>query len=80
MKPLLAYTRACAEPSIARHSGGRIVALSSDIALCLRITAMPVAPINGLTWAGVSNSASSSRSTTGRGISEVMVVVGIWLA
>ena len=62
---------------MARHSGGFIVALSSDIASCLRITAIPVAPISGLTWAGVSSSDSSSRSTTGRGISEVIVVVAV---
>ena len=62
---------------MARHSAGRIVALSSDIASCFLITAIPVAPISGLTWAGVSNNGSSSRSTTGRGISDVTVVVEV---
>ena len=65
---------------MARHSPGRIVALSSDIASCFLMTAKSVAPIRGLICAGVSSNASSSRSTTGRGISDVAVVVEVVLA
>src|ERR1700730_5594154 len=64
---------------MARHSLGFMVALSSDIASCLLVTAIAVAPITGLICSGLSNNASSSRSTTGRGMSDVLVVVDLTL-
>ena len=65
---------------MARHSLGFIVAASSDIASCFLVIAISVAPIRGLICAGVSSIASSSRSTTGRGISDATVVVELVLA
>lgn len=73
---------ACAEPSMARHSLGCIVALSSDIASCFLVTAIPFAPITGLICSGLSNNVFSSRSTTGRGMNDVVAVangLATWL-
>src|SRR4051794_20049078 len=53
---------------MARHSGGAIVALLSDIAACWLVTAIPVVPIAAFTWSGLSSNPVSSRSTRGRGI------------
>src|ERR1700751_6043716 len=65
---------------MARHSLGFIVALASDIAACLLVTAIFPAPIMGLICSGLSSKSSSSRSTTGRGMSDLMVVVDLTLA
>src|SRR3954464_7754374 len=62
---------------MARHSGGAIVALLSDIAACWLVTAIPVVPIAAFTWSGLSSNPVSSRSTRGRGII-VGVGVGDW--
>lgn len=58
---------------------GFMVALSSDIASCLLVIAMSLAPMTGLICSGLSSNASSSRSTTGRGMSDVVVVVDLTL-
>src|SRR3954453_19299446 len=53
---------------MARHSGGDMVALLSDITDWLSVTAIPVVPMAALTCSGLSNKPGSSRSTSGRGI------------
>src|SRR5262245_25546396 len=61
---------------MARHSGGAMVALLSDIEVCVSVTVIAVAPIAAFTCSGLSSNPASSRSTRGRGIIVRVVVVG----
>src|SRR3954468_23330842 len=52
-----------------------MVALLSDIEVCLFVTDIPAAPSATFTCSGLSNKPASSRSTSGRGIIDRVGVV-----
>ena len=63
---------------MARHSLGSIVALSSDIAKWVFVTAISVAPMAALTCSGASNNPGSAVSARGGAV--VVVVVDLVVA
>src|SRR3977135_352066 len=58
---------------MARHSSGAIVALSSDIATGVVVTAIPVAPMAVLTCSGLSSNPGSAVSARGGAVVVVAV-------
>src|SRR3954467_12965961 len=59
---------------MARHSGGAMVALLSDIEVWSFVTVIPAAPIATFTCSELSSNPANSRSTSGRGIIDRVVV------
>src|SRR5512139_390217 len=55
---------------MARHSGGAMVALLSDIEVAVFATIIAVAPMAAFTCSGVSSSPTRSRSTRGRAMTD----------